>query len=98
MTSTVATTEIKYTIQYRANSSSAWTQATTETGSTVALSETLSSDNNIPDTASFAFDLEGEYRLITQRVSGVGCSSGDSEFNVDFGDATYGNTNCPTPP
>ena len=97
-TSTTASTEIKYTIQYRANSSSAWTQATTETGGAVALSETLSSDNGTTDTASFVFDLEGEYRLITQRVSGIGCSSGASSFNVTFGDDTYGNTNCPTPP
>ena len=97
-TSTTASSEIKYTIQYRANSSSSWTQATKATGGTVALSEILSSDNNTTDTDSFTFSLEGEYRLITQRVSGLGCNDGNSSFNVTFGDDTYGNTNCPTPP
>ena len=97
-TSTTASSEIKYTIQYRANSSSSCTQATKATGGTVALSEILSSDNNTTDTDSFTFSLEGEYRLITQRVSGLGCNDGNSSFNVTFGDDTYGNTNCPTPP
>jgi hypothetical protein len=97
-TSTTATSEIIYTIQYRSDANSSWTQATKSTGGTVALSENLSSDNNITDTDSFTFNLEGEYRLITQRISGLGCSSGDSFFNVTFGDDTYGNTNCPTPP
>ena len=97
-TSTTASSEIKYTIQYGANSSSSWTQATKATGGTVALSEILSSDNNTTDTDSFTFSLEGEYRLITQRVSGLGCNDGNSSFNVTFGDDTYGNTNCPTPP
>ena len=97
-TSTTATSEIIYTIQYRSDANSSWTQATKSTGGTVALSENLSSDNNITDTDSFTFNLEGEYRLITQRISGSGCSSGNSFFNVTFGDDTYGNTNCPTPP
>ena len=97
-TSTTATSEIIYTIQYRSDANSSWTQATKSTGGTVALSENLSSDNNITDTDSFTFNLEGEYRLITQRISGLGCSSGDSFFNVTFGDDTNGNTNCPTPP
>ena len=96
-TSSTSTTEISYTIQYRANSSSSWTQASKSTGGTVALSENLSSDNNTEDTDSFTFSLAGEYRLITQRISGLGCSSGNSFFNVTFGDDTYGNTNCPTP-
>ena len=97
-TSTTATSEIIYTIQYRADANSSWTQATEENGNTVALSETLSSDNNIVDTASFVFDLAGEYRLITQRVSGVACANqNSSSFNVDFGDDTYGPNNCPTP-
>ena len=97
-TSTTDTSEIIYTIQYRSDSTSSWTQASKSTGGTVALSENLSSDNNTPDTDSFTFSLAGEYRLITQRISGLGCSDGYSFFNVTFGDDTYGNTNCPTPP
>ena len=97
-TSTTATSEIIYTIQYRADANSSWTQATEENGNTVALSETLSSDNSIPDTASFVFDLAGEYRLITQRVAGAACADQlSSSFNVAFGDNTY-TGNCPTPP
>ncbi len=97
-TSSTATSEIFYTIQYRANPSSSWTQATESNGSTVALSENLSSDNNTLDTDSFVFSLAGEYRLITKRIEGLGCNDGSSYFNVEFGDDTYGNTNCPTPP
>ncbi len=96
--STTATSQIIYTIQYRSDTSSSWTQATEENGNTVALSETLSSDNSIPDTASFTFDLAGEYRLITQRVAGAACADTlSSSFNVAFGDSTYPG-NCPTPP
>ncbi len=97
-TSSTATSEIFYTIQYRANPSSSWTQATESSGATVALSENLSSDNNTLDTDSFVFSLAGEYRLITKRIEGLGCNDGSSYFNVEFGDDTYGNTNCPTPP
>jgi len=82
-----------YTIQYRANSQAAWTQATQTSG--VAMSSyKLNSSSGNPGTATRIFSGIGEYRFITNNIDGEACVSSAANLVVAFGDSTYAQTDC----
>ena len=78
-----------YTIQYRANAGSAWSQAIDSGSNTIGAIQILASTGS-PGTSAKTFSILGEYRVVTTDVVGVGCSDGSTiQLYVDFADATY---------
>jgi len=85
-----------YTIQYRANTGSAWSQAV-DTGSNSIGAIQISASTGSPGTSTKTFSILGEYRVVTTDVAGEGCSDGSTiQLYVDFADATYPG-NCTGP-
>ena len=85
-----------YTIQYRANTGSAWSQAI-DTGSNSIGAIQISASAGAPGTSTKTFSILGEYRVITTDVVGEGCSDGSTvQLYVNFADATYPG-NCTGP-
>ena len=85
-----------YTIQYRANTGSAWSQAV-DTGSNSIGAIQISASTGSPGTSTKTFSILGEYRVVTTDVAGEGCSDGSTvQLYVNFADATYPG-NCTGP-
>ena len=85
---------VYYTIQYRTTPSSDWGQAV-DTGNNVINARQLIASNGNPGTETKNFSIVGEYRVISTNVGGEGCAgTGTKNFYVNFGDATYGTTDC----
>ena len=80
---------VYYTMQYRANSSSPWTQAVDTANNAVGAVQLLAS-NAGAGTSFRDFDVAGEYRVVTTDITGEGCSDGSTVgLYVAFADATY---------
>ena len=78
-----------YTIQYRANTGSAWTQAIDTSGNSISAIQ-ISASTGVPGTNTKTFSISGEYRVVTTDVIGEGCSDGSTvQLYVNFADATY---------
>ena len=85
-----------YTIQYRANTGSAWSQAV-DTGNNSIGAIQISASTGSPGTSTKTFSILGEYRVVTTDVAGEGCSDGSTvQLYVNFADATYPG-NCTGP-
>ena len=85
-----------YTIQYRANTGSAWTQAIDTSGNSISAIQ-ISASTGVPGTNTKTFSILGEYRVVTTDVVGEGCSDGSTvQLYVNFADATYPG-NCTGP-
>jgi len=85
-----------YTIQYRANTGSAWTQAIDTSGNSISAIQ-ISASTGVPGTNTKTFSISGEYRVVTTDVVGEGCSDGSTvQLYVNFADATYPG-NCTGP-
>ena len=82
---------VKFWIQYRANSGGAWEIATAESGSgleTQCGGLQITAAGNTTTTKTYRFSVLGEYRVVTNFISGDNCS-GNPNFYVDFTDAIY---------
>jgi len=89
LTSTGGTVSVYYTIQYRANQGSPWSQAIDTGGNSINAIQ-ISANNGSPGTQTKTFNALGEYRIITTDVGGEGCSDGSTiQLYVNFADATY---------
>ena len=88
----------KYTIQHRNLGTTTWGQAV-DTSNVVIGYETLSASFGNPDVDTKTFNIVGEYRVISNDITGEGCSaaSGAASFFVDFDDATYPGGACTGP-
>ena len=85
-----------YTIQYRTNTGSAWTQALDTSNNSIGAIQ-ISASTGVPGTSAKTFSILGEYRVVTTDVAGEGCSDGSTiQLYVDFADATYPG-NCTGP-
>ena len=85
-----------YTIQYRANTGSAWTQAVDTSSNSISAIQ-ISASTGVPGTNTKTFSILGEYRVVTTDVVGEGCSDGSTvQLYVNFADATYPG-NCTGP-
>jgi hypothetical protein len=90
----------KYAIQYRATSSNSWVEATSTTGAiTSSPPQELTANNGATNTATYIFDVPGEYRVVTQNIvhESAVCSDGVSEFWITFKDSTYPGAACSGP-
>ncbi len=96
ITSTGGNVSAYYTIQYRANTGSAWSQAI-DTGNNSIGAIQISASTGSPGTSTKTFSILGEYRVVTTDVTGEGCSDGSTvQLYVNFADATYPG-NCTGP-
>jgi len=70
-----------------------------DTSNVVIGYETLSASFGNPDVDTKTFNIVGEYRVISNDITGEGCSaaSGAASFFVDFDDATYPGGACTGP-
>ena len=92
---------IKYWIQFRSTSGSAWVTATAVADGTL---ETVTSGLTISAPAQGAvtqkiynFAQSGEYRVVTDYLRGTACQTGaNPAFYVDFSDASYPGAACGT--
>jgi len=83
-----------YAVQYRSTPSSSWNLAVDSSGNITSRYQLVASSGN-PGTQTKNFSAPGEYRVITTNVSGEGCvGSGVKSLIINFGDATYGATDC----
>jgi hypothetical protein len=90
---------IKYWIQFRSTSGSAWVTATAVADGTL---ETVTSGLTISAPAQGAvtqkiynFAQSGEYRVVTDYLRGTACQTGaNPAFYVDFSDASYPGAAC----
>ena len=90
---------IKYWIQFRSTSGSAWVTATAVADGTL---ETVTSGLTISAPAQGAvtqkiynFAQPGEYRVVTDYLRGTACQTGaNPAFYVDFSDASYPGAAC----
>ena len=90
---------IKYWIQFRSTSGSAWVTATAVADGTL---ETVTSGLTISAPAQGAvtqkiynFAQPGEYRVVTDYLRGTACQTGaNPAFYVDFSDASYPGATC----
>ena len=89
----------KYAIQHRATSSNSWVVATSTTGTITPFTQELTASNGTTNTATYIFDIPGEYRVLTQNIvhESAVCSDGDSEFFITFKDSTYPVAACSGP-
>ena len=87
-----------YTIQRRALGATTWAQAV-DTSNNVVGAIQLSASFGVPDVDTKTFSIVGEYRVISNDITGEGCSaaSGAASFFVDFDDATYPGGGCTGP-
>jgi hypothetical protein len=87
-----------YTIQRRALGATTWAQAV-DTSNNVVGAIQLSASFGVPDVDTKTFSIVGEYRVISNDITGEGCSaaSGAASFFVDFDDATYPGETCTGP-
>ena len=87
-----------YTIQRRALGATTWAQAV-DTSNNVVGAIQLSASFGVPDVDTKTFSIVGEYRVISNDITGEGCSaaSGAASFFVDFEDATYPGGACTGP-
>ena len=87
-----------YTIQRRALGTTTWSQAV-DTSNNVVGTIQLSASFGVPDVDTKTFSIVGEYRVISNDITGEGCSaaSGAASFFVDFEDATYPGGACTGP-
>ena len=87
-----------YTIQRRALGATTWAQAV-DTSNNVVGAIQLSASFGVPDVDTKTFSIVGEYRVISNDITGEGCSaaSGSASFFVDFEDATYPGGACTGP-
>ena len=87
-----------YTIQRRALGATTWAQAV-DTSNNVVGAIQLSASFGVPDVDTKTFSIVGEYRVISNDITGEGCSaaSGAASFFVDFDDATYPGEACTGP-
>ena len=94
VTSGTGTASTFFSIQYRPNAQSSWTNATTTAGATIQYNKQLAASNGNPGTITYDVDAIGEYRVFNDQTTGEPCSGGAANFKVIFGDATYGTSNC----
>ena len=89
----------KYAIQYRATSSNSWVEATSTTGVIDPFTQQLTANSGATNTATYIFDVPGEYRVVTQNIvhESAVCSDGVSEFWITFKDSTYPVAACSGP-
>ena len=91
---------IYHAIQYRATPSSDWVSAV-DTSNTVMNARQLTASSGNPGTETKVFDVVGEYRVISTAISGEGCpltGGQEANFYVNFGDSTYGTSDCAAGP
>jgi len=93
---------IYFSIQYRENISSPWVAATCDSGSPSqpaggAVSQQQLTVGNGTVFKEYDFSIAGEYRVITQDMTGTACPNcGSNDFYVEYGDHTYpGSCNGP---
>ena len=79
---------VYYTVQYRANTSSSWSQAV-DTGGNSISSRQITASNGTPGTETLNFSIPGEYRAFSTNVTGEGCAGNTGGFKFNFTDATY---------
>ena len=79
---------VYYTVQYRANPSSSWSQAV-DTGGNSISSRQITATNGNPGTETLNFSIPGEYRAFSTNVTGGGCAGNTGGFKFNFTDATY---------
>ena len=79
---------VYYTVQYRANPSSSWSQAV-DTGGNSISSRQITATNGNPGTETLNFSIPGEYRAFSTNVTGEGCAGNTGGFKFNFTDATY---------
>jgi len=79
---------VYYTVQYRANPSSSWSQAV-DTGGNSISSRQITASNGNPGTETLNFSIPGEYRAFSTNVTGEGCAGNTGGFKFNFTDATY---------
>jgi hypothetical protein len=79
---------VYYTVQYRANPSSSWSQAVDTSGNSIS-SRQITATNGNPGTETLNFSIPGEYRAFSTNVTGEGCSGNTGGFKFNFTDATY---------
>jgi len=79
---------VYYTVQYRANTSSSWSQAV-DTGGNSISSRQITATNGNPGTETLNFSIPGEYRAFSTNVTGEGCAGNTGGFKFNFTDATY---------
>ena len=87
---------VYYTVQYRANTSSSWSQAV-DTGGNSISSRQITASNGTPGTETLNFSIPGEYRAFSTNVTGEGCAGNTGGFKFNFTDATYAGQ-CATGP
>ena len=87
-----------YTIQRRALGTTTWSQAV-DTSNNVIGAIQLSASFGVPDVDTKTFSIVGEYRVVSNDITGEGCSAagGAASFFVDFEDATYPSGACTGP-
>jgi len=87
-TDTAGSVTCYFTVQYREDSNSAWTQAV-DTTSAVINNITLEASQGVVGTVTKNFSVAGEYRAFTTNVTGEGCGTGTQTLDIKFSDATY---------
>lgn len=87
---------VTFWIQYRSSASQAWQIATAEAGSgleTVCSGLTINAPGTQTTLKTYRFSVLGEYRVVTNYITGDNCS-GNPKFFVDFSDAAYPGVTC----
>ena len=90
---------VTFWIQYRSSNSQAWEIATAESGSGLETQcgglQTTAAGNAANTVKQYRFSVLGEYRVVTNYISGDNCA-GNPNFFVDFSDAAYPGVACGT--
>jgi len=88
---------IKFWIQYRSSAGSGWSGATAanESPETITDGLTISAAAGATTTKSYIFAQAGEYRVVTDYLTGTACQAGaNPAFYVDFSDASFPGVTC----
>jgi len=96
-TPTGSDASIRFWIQYRSSAGSAWSGATAASESTETVTDglTISAAAGAVTTKSYIFAQPGEYRVVTNYLTGTACQAGaNPAFYVDFGDASFPGAVC----
>ena len=70
VTSGTGTASTFFSIQYRPNAQSSWTNATTTAGATIQYNKQLAASNGNPGTITYDVDAIGEYRVFNDQTTG----------------------------